>query len=252
MAERRIDVAASKRSVSIDLLAEHAATRTHHSMVARLSSSHGTCVIAEMKKASPSAGSLRDLYDPAEMAACYKEAGACALSVLTEPRHFLGDGDHLRAAREVVDLPILRKDFMCDTYQVAEAAAWGADAILLIVAALEHDLMRDLYDAAMDFGLEVLTEAHTAEEVDAALGFEEAVVGVNSRNLKTLKTDLNVARSLADRIPADRLSVAESGIREREEIEDLETRGYNGFLIGEALVRESDPGSRLRELRGER
>lgn len=250
MGERRDAVAEAKRSVSFQSLAESAADRTHHSLVAKLETESGSCVIAEMKKASPSAGMLRSEYNPAEMAVCYEQAGACAVSVLTEPLHFLGDAEHLRVARSVVKLPILRKDFMCDVYQVAEAAAWGADVILLIVAALDLDLMRDLYDAAMGFGLNVLAEAHTAEEIDIALGLEKAIIGVNSRNLKTLKTNLDVARSLADRIPANRLSVAESGISKRKEIMDLENRGYKGFLIGEALVGENDPAGRLREFLG--
>jgi len=152
--------------------------------------------------------------------------------------------------RSVVDLPILRKDFMCDPYQVAEAAAWGADVILLIAAALRDDEMQALYEAALELGLEVLAETHTAEELERVLPLSEAIIGVNSRNLKTLSTDLAVAHELAGRIPDDRLSIAESGIRHRSEIEGLERAGYDGFLIGEALVSHNDPGGRLKTLVG--
>ncbi len=251
MAERRAAVNACRTTVPQFLLEELAARRVHHSLRDRLMlQPTGTQVIAEMKKASPSAGLLRPDYDPCALARRYAEAGAAALSILTEPLHFLGSGDHVRAVRERADLPILRKDFMCDVYQVYEAAAWGADVILLIVAALDDAEMRALYDAARAQGLDVLVESHTEAELERALTLDYAIVGVNSRDLKTLTTDLDVARRLAPLIPADRLAIAESGIKQRAEIEDLEARGYRGFLIGEALVRESDPGGRLAELVG--
>ena len=139
---------------------------------------------------------------------------------------------------------------MCDPYQIVEAAAWGADVILLIAAALSDESMYQLYEAACEQGLDVLTEVHTAEELDRVLPLSAAIVGVNSRNLKTLKTDLAVAHELASQIPADRVSVAESGIRKRSEILELQKSGYNGFLIGEALVSHDDPGGRLHELVG--
>ncbi len=250
MAERRAAVAECRVAVPECLLSELAARRVHHGLRERLERGAGTRIVAELKRASPSAGLLRSRYDPCAIARRYAEAGAAGLSILTEPVHFLGSGDHVRAVREVVDLPILRKDFMCDTYQVTEAAAWGADAILLIVAALDDVELRDLYDAALGQGLEVLVESHTEPELDRALALEQAIIGVNSRDLKTLRTDLDVARRLARRIPAGRLGIAESGIRRRSEIEDLERHGYRGFLIGEALVRETDPGGRLAELLG--
>lgn len=250
MAERRRDVATARSQTPFSDLERAASSRTHHSLVDRLRSDAQTCVIAEMKKASPSAGILREIYEPAVLARGYTDAGASALSVLTEPRHFMGCESHLRSARAATDLPILRKDFMCDVYQVAEAAAWGADIVLLIVAALSPAHMNELYAAAVGLGLDVLVEAHTAEEVELALSLDQAVVGVNSRNLKTLKTDLDVARALASSIPSDRWSVAESGIRTRDEVCELESLGYRGFLIGEALVREADPAGRLCELIG--
>lgn len=249
--ERAADVAVAKRRVARAQLEAAAAARTHHSLREVLGAAGGTHIIAEMKKASPSAGLLRADYRPVEIARRYREAGAAALSVLTEPRHFKGSGTDLRDVRRVVALPILRKDFLCDVYQVYEAAAWGADVILLIVAALEPAMLGTLYREALACGLEVLAEAHTGEELARALALEECIVGVNSRDLKTMRTDLTTACSLAERIPDDRLSVAESGIRSRADVEMLQQAGYRGFLVGEALMRRGTPESKLRELLGE-
>ena len=208
-------------------------------------------MIAEVKKASPSAGLLRPDYRPGEIALAYAEAGASGVSVLTEPAHFLGSEAHLREVRQAVELPVLRKDFMCDAYQIVESAAWGADVVLLIVAALDSGSLRELYEAAISLGLDVLAEAHTAGELEAALGLEQAIVGVNSRDLGTLRTDLAVARALAPLIPKERLAVAESGIRTGSDICELARLGYDGFLVGEALMAEGDPGATLRRLRGD-
>ncbi len=250
MAERRADVAGARKRVSRDALRDEAGARVHHSLAASLESGAGTRIVSEMKKASPSAGLLRHQYEPAEIAARYEAQGAAGISVLTEPRHFLGSAEHLRQARAACNLPILRKDFTCDAYQLYEAAAWGADIVLLIIAALDPAELRDLYDEAVGIGLEVLAEAHTADEVEAALALERSIVGVNSRNLKTLKTDLAVARDLSGYIPGNRLSIAESGIKKRGDIVSLEACGYSGFLIGEALVKQDDPGGKLAELLG--
>ena len=248
--EREAAVEAAKKQVPEEALLEEARKRRHHSLRRHLESSTTPSIIAEMKKASPSAGLLRPEYDPAAIAGSYAANGAAAISVLTEPLHFMGDAGHLRTVRATVNLPILRKDFMCDPYQVAEAAAWGADIILLIAAMLDDDLMRLLYERALELGLEVLAEVHTLEELERVLPLEQALVGVNSRNLKTLKTDLAVAHELASSIPLERLAVAESGISRREEIESLALDGFRAFLIGEALVSGDDPGGRLRELAG--
>jgi indole-3-glycerol phosphate synthase len=250
VAERRADAQAARREVSLETLRERAAGRTHHSLTARLRAGGGTRIVAETKKASPSAGVLRVDYRPADIARLYAGAGACAISVLTEPRRFMGGGGDLSAVRAAVDLPVLRKDFIGDAYQIAEAAAWGADVALLIVAALEEPELRDLYACARGYGLDVLAEAHTAAELDLALELPEAIVGVNSRDLKTLRTDLAVARELAGRIPAGRLSIAESGIRARTDIESLEALGYDAFLVGESILRAADPAAKLRELLG--
>jgi len=249
MDERRAAVADAQQAVPVGALRERAVGRVHHSLVEALGGT-GTSIVAEVKKASPSAGLLRPDYDPGAMAAIYEANGACGISVLTEPKHFLGRAAHLEAVRAAVSLPVLRKDFMCDPYQVLEAAAWGADVVLLIVAALDDGLMRELYDTARELGLDVLAESHNEAELERALALEDAVVGVNSRNLKTLKTDLAVAHAVSGQIPGDRLSLAESGIKTREDIEGLTGVGYSGFLIGESIVGHEDPGAKLRELLG--
>jgi len=250
VAERREDVARASARTSRAELERVAAGRIHHSLIEKLREP-GCHIVSEMKKASPSAGLLRPVYQPARIAQTYEESGASGISVLTEPRHFMGDAAHLQEVRQTVDIPVLRKDFMCDIYQVYEAAAWGADVILMIVAALSDSELRGLYEAAMDCGLDVLAEAHTADEVKRALEFQNAIVGVNSRNLKTLKTDLNVAMELGELIPESRLSMAESGIKSREDLQNLSSVGYKGFLIGEVLMSHGNPGLKLKELLGE-
>jgi indole-3-glycerol phosphate synthase len=248
--ERRADVERARGEVSLEELKELATARVHHSLVDKLGQPSGTKVIAEVKKASPSAGCLREDYRPAELAGLYAESGAVGISVLTEPNHFMGSADDLRAVRAVVDLPILRKDFMCDAYQVYESAAWGADVILLIAAGLDVGLMRDLYDVAINCGLDVLAEAHSEDELRAVIGLEKAIIGVNSRDLRTLKTDLAVAERLAPLIPEGRLAIAESGIKTQSDIAKLQTVQYSGFLVGESLLKDRNPGEVLRALTG--
>lgn len=249
MSERVADAAVGRLHRPLRDLAAAARDRVHHSLRDALAAGGAPIrIIAETKQASPSAGLLQPEYDPAANARAYAEGGACGISVLTEPRHFLGRVEDLEAVRAAVDLPVLRKDFVGDVYQIAEAAAWGADAVLLIVAALERALLRDLHAAARHYGLDVLAEAHTVEEVEVALALDGAIVGVNSRNLRTLRTDLRVAEELGRAIPPDRLAVAESGIRTRAEILRLSACGYRGFLIGETLLRGGHPAENLREL----
>ena len=250
IAERRADAAAAADKVPVSELLPVIAKRRHHSLMARLRSSATPRIIAEIKKASPSAGILQEPYHPADIAREYESAGAVGISVLTEPRHFLGSSDDLRAVRAAVALPILRKDFICDPYQIYEAAAWGADAVLLIVATLNSKALLSLYKRATELGLETIVEAHSPGEVNVALGCENAIIGVNSRNLKTLKTDLAVARKLAPLIPADRLSIAESGIKTRADILALQQCGYKGFLVGESLLKHGTPGGNLKGLLG--
>lgn len=207
-------------------------------------------IIAEVKKASPSAGVLCQAYQPAALAQTYEQAGAAGISVLTEPRHFLGKDEDLRQVRQVVNLPILRKDFLSDPYQVFESRSLGADIVLLIAAGLENQLLKELYIIALAIGLEVIVEVHTRSELERALPLKEAIIGVNSRNLQTLATDLAVARELFPLIPSGRLTIAESGLKSRAEIEELQALGYKGFLIGETLMKSDDAAATLRELMG--
>jgi indole-3-glycerol phosphate synthase len=175
--------------------------------------------------------------------------GAAAISVLTEPNYFMGSQADLKAVRRCVTVPVLRKDFMVDIYQLMEAAAWGADVILLIVAALSPPQLKVLYKESQELGLEAIVEVHTAEELKVALTCDEAIIGVNSRNLKTLKTDLAVAYELAKVMPKGRICIAESGIKTKDDIRGLQDAGYKGFLIGESLLREPLPGKALKALR---
>ena len=245
--ERRADARLAMQEKPLETLREAACMHARRSLAARLSQSRTQPVVAEMKKASPSAGLLRESYCPDELAVAYAQAGAAGLSVLTEPRRFLGSCDHLQAARAAVDLPVLRKDFLCDPYQVAESAALGADVVLIILAALTPDEARRLYDEALAWDLEALVEAHTETEVEFALEMDNALIGVNSRDLKTLKTDLATARRLAAMIPRQRLSIAESGLRSPSDLAELSKLGYNGFLVGEAFMRHPKPADVLRE-----
>jgi indole-3-glycerol phosphate synthase len=245
---RRRDVLETQKLFPIETL--QCPTTPHRSLRARLLKGDSPLIIAELKKASPSAGLLRPDYDPTGIAIRYAQAGATAISVLTEPKYFMGSPDHLRAVRAAVDIPILRKDFMCESYQLHEAAAWDADIVLLIATVLPPDELQRLYHEATALGLEVIVEIHNEDELPTALACEQAIIGVNSRNLTTMKTDLAVARTMASAIPTDRPSVAESGIRERSEIEELYELGYDAFLIGEALMRGDDPAGRLAVLLG--
>ncbi len=205
-------------------------------------------VIAEIKKASPSKGILRENFDPASIAASYASHHAACLSVLTDRQFFKGDPEYLRSARAACDLPVLRKDFMIDPWQVSEARAMGADAILLIVAALDLSLMKELESAAFDFGMDVLIEIHSREELDAALGLSSPLLGINNRNLKTFEVSLaNTLDLLAD-IPDDRIVVTESGIHAREDVELMRRHGVEAFLVGEAFMRAADPGVALSSL----
>jgi indole-3-glycerol phosphate synthase len=205
-------------------------------------------VIAECKRRSPSRGVLRQQYDAAAIAAVYEEAGAAAISVLTEPTFFDGSLEHLRAVTSRVTIPVLRKDFVVDEYQIAEAAAEGADAVLLIVAALADSPLRDLQAASAALGLDALVEIHDASELDRALAVGADLIGVNNRNLRTLAVDARVSADLIDRIPRDVTAVAESGFTTSSELTALRHAGYRAFLVGERLMTSADPGRTLRDL----
>ncbi len=206
-------------------------------------------VVAECKRRSPARGVLRRDYDPAALARAYAAAGAAAVSVLTEPTFFDGALDHLRRVREATELPVLRKDFVVAAYQILEARAAGADAVLLIAAALPGPRLEALLTEARRQGLACLVEVHDERELARALEAGAPLIGVNSRNLRTLDVDLTVARRLIQAVPDDVVAVAESGLTRASEIAELEALGYDAFLIGESLMTAPDPGHRLRELR---
>ena len=211
----------------------------------RTTAVQGVAVIAEMKKASPSRGVLRDEYHPAELAQGYEKVGAAAISVLTDEEFFQGALADLTTASGAVTIPILRKDFILDPFQILEARAAGADAILLIVAAHPDDVLEELAESARTLALDVLCEVHDREELERALALGFRTIGVNSRNLRTMQVDLATHTALAPHLPHSTLRVAESGIRTRADIDRLLESGYDAFLIGEAFMRQPDPAGAL-------
>ncbi len=211
---------------------------------------HPTAIIAEFKRHSPSAGDIQAGADPLAVARLYEAGGAAAMSVLTEPQHFKGSLEDLRRVASAVKLPLLRKDFAVDRHQVYEAAIAGAEAVLVIVAGLTDADALKLLDAAHHVHLDALVEVHTAEELQRASSLGATLIGVNNRNLKTLKVDLETSLRLAELAPSNATLVAESGLRTRADIERLQSAGYKAFLIGETLMRSGDPLTSLRELQG--
>ena len=205
-------------------------------------------VIAEVKKASPSKGVLRADFRPANIAENYARHGAACLSVLTDVQFFQGSIDYLRQARAACDIPVLRKDFMIDMYQVYEARAMGADAILLIVSALDHGLMAELEACALELGMDVLVEVHDGDELDAALKLRTPLLGINNRNLRTFETSLETTIGLLPRIPPNRLVVTESGIMGPGDVKRMRDANVHAFLVGEAFMRAPDPGVELARL----
>lgn len=205
-------------------------------------------VIAEIKKASPSKGVLREDFQPAQIAASYAAGGATCLSVLTDVKFFQGSHDYLRQARAACTLPVLRKDFMIDPYQVISARAMGADCILLIAAALETPLMQELEACAQELSLDVLVEVHNAKELEEALKLNTALLGINNRNLKTFDVSLDTTLGLLAQIPADKRVVTESGILQREDVTRMREHHVDAFLVGEAFMRAPDPGAALKAL----
>jgi len=205
-------------------------------------------VIAEIKKASPSKGVIREDFQPTAIAASYERGGAACLSVLTDRDFFQGSDDCLQAARAACTLPVLRKDFTIDPYQVWEARAIGADCVLLIVAALSDALLAELYQSAVDAGLDVLVEVHTAGELERALRLPARLIGINNRDLHSFDVSLDVTLSLLAQVPAERLLVTESGILAPADVALMREHGVHGFLIGEAFMRAEDPGAELARL----
>ena len=202
-------------------------------------------VIAEIKKASPSKGVIRADFNPAEIAKSYEQGGAACLSVLTDTEYFQGNSEYLKQARSACNLPVLRKDFMIDTYQVYEARAMGADCILLIVAALDLDQMRELEKVAHDLGMAVLVEVHDGEELALALQLETPLVGINNRNLRTFDVTLQTTLNLLENLPNNRIIVTESGIFTAEDVKLMRDNHVHTFLVGEAFMRQAEPGAEL-------
>jgi len=211
---------------------------------------NGIALITEVKKASPSKGIIREDFDPATIAQIYENGGAACISVLTDEPYFQGHDDHFKAVREAVNLPLIRKDFMIDPYQIHESRAMGADCILLIMAALDDSLVADLYTLATDLGMDVLVEIHDETEMQRALKLGPAMIGVNNRNLKTLEVDVQTSFYLREQMPANITKIAESGLADHHTISKLQNAGYAGFLVGESLMREDDIGNALDILLG--
>ena len=207
-------------------------------------------VVAEIKKASPSKGVIRSSFEPAAIAAAYERAGAACLSVLTDAKYFQGSDDYLRAARAACSLPVLRKEFILDEYQVAQTRALGADALLLIVSALDDARLRDLHACARSYGLDVLVEVHDARELERALALPDALLGINNRNLRTFNVSLHTTIELLPRIPEGRMVVTESGILAQRDVAQMRRHGVHAFLVGEAFMRAPDPGAALTALFG--
>lgn len=251
LATKADEVAARRAERTLDELDAAAARQTPpRGFRAALQAAPGHALIAEIKKASPSKGLIRADFAPADHARAYEEGGAACLSVLTDAPYFQGHEDYLVAARAACALPVLRKDFMIDPWQVAEARAIGADAILIIVAALDDAQMAEIEAAAIERGMDVLVEVHDADELDRALRLRSRLIGVNNRNLKDFTVDFARTYELVGRAPADCTFVAESGLTTRADLDAMAAHGVRTFLIGEALMRQADVAAATRALVG--
>ncbi|WP_285276134.1 indole-3-glycerol phosphate synthase TrpC [Halopseudomonas bauzanensis] len=252
VARKYEEVKENRARVSLDELQRLAASadapRSFAQALRQRATAQQPAVIAEVKKASPSKGVIRENFNPAEIAVSYQQGGAACLSVLTDIDFFQGHPEYLQQARAACDLPVIRKDFMVDPYQVVEARAMGADCILLIVASLEDGQMAELNAAAVELGMDVLVEVHDGAELDRALRLDTPLVGINNRNLHTFEVSLDTTLQLLPRVPADRLAVTESGILTRADVELMLDNGVYSFLVGEAFMRASDPGAELKRL----
>ena len=250
------EVAAAKKhqdltSLRRDVESDHASRAQIRGFEAKLRdkiASGRAAVIAEIKKASPSKGVLREKFQPAEIAQSYAQHGAACLSVLTDVNFFQGAPEYLQQARAACDIPALRKDFIIDPYQIYQARSWGADCVLLIVAALDHGLMAELEACAHELGMGVLVEVHDAEELSAALKLKTAMLGINNRNLRTFETSLDTTIKLLPRISPDKMVITESGILAPDDVKRMRDADVHAFLVGEAFMRAPEPGTELARL----
>jgi indole-3-glycerol phosphate synthase len=236
---------------SYELLRARALDRAgqRRGFLAALEAASGGAIVAEIKRASPSSGLIARSFDPAAIARIYDAAGADAISVITERDHFLGELSYLEEVRAATSRPLLRKDFMWTRYQIAQSAAYGADCVLLIVAGMDDEALRETIDEAGAYALDVLAEAHDEDELRRAVAAGARLVGVNNRNLRTLETDLAVSDHLLPKIPEGIFAISESGMRDASDVARLRVAGARGFLVGEALMRSEDPASLIAALR---
>lgn len=238
----------SEQSLSLAEIEKMAAPVKNRGFKTAISKGDKINLIAELKKASPSHGVIRHDYDPEAVARIYKKSGAAALSVLTEDKYFQGSLDHLKAARRAVDLPVLRKDFVISEYQIYESAVAGADAVLLIAAALDRGMLKALFREAKSLGMDAIIEVHDQRDLDKALGVDAEIIGINNRNLKTLEVDLGITRELAAKIPAGKVVISESGVREPEDVASLASAGIRAVLIGTVFMEADDIGAEVKRI----